>query len=422
MARAGGGSLIVLIVLVVTFLLASRTVATSQPVVASPPAPAGSAAPAEAGRSLRAACEFLWGRQGQDGGWHSETYGLLRSGQALTPFVLRALLSAPADSCPAAAGGVERARGFVRRHVSADGIVGADDPDVLEYPNYSTAYAVRCLARAGAPDDRGLVDRGLIDRMSRRLVAEQFTEARGFTTASPAFGGWGFGGRHRPGHTGHMDIAHTRRVLQALREAGVDDPQIYERARLFLRFMQRHPAESRPHPTPSNLEAHQALGTRETRDTLPRAPRFDGGFFLSPVVLDANKGAVFVDESGPYHGSYATATADGLLALLAAGVPADDERVRAARAWLERHEGLDHPAGIPRGGPQAWGAAVYFYHLAVRAEAEAALGFPRRLAAAIARELRPHQRPDGSFINERNHLMKENDPLLATALAVVALS
>jgi hypothetical protein len=37
-----------------------------------------------AGESLRKAQAFLWAKQGKDGGWCSETYGLLRTGQ-LTP-------------------------------------------------------------------------------------------------------------------------------------------------------------------------------------------------------------------------------------------------------------------------------------------------------------------------------------------------
>jgi hypothetical protein len=186
---------------------------------------------------------------------------------------------------------------------------------------------------------------------------------------------------------------------------------VFERALLFLRLMQRHPSERRPHPVPL-----------ETRGSLPKAPRFDGGFFFSPIVLDANKGAVLSDARGAFHGSYATATCDGLLALLAAGLPKHDARVRAARDWLLGHERLDHPEGIPRDTPQDWGQAVYYYHLAARAEAYAALGLQPRLRARIAPELAPRQRADGSFKNERNHLMKEDDPLLATTLAVIALS
>jgi hypothetical protein len=68
-----------------------------------------------------------------------------------------------------------------------------------------------------------------------------------------------------------------------------------------------------------------------------------------------------------------------------------------------------------------WGQALHYYHLAVRAEACAALGVgDSRFWAEIARLLALRQRPDGSFANA-NHLMKEDDPLLATALAARVL-
>jgi hypothetical protein len=373
--------------------LAALTVAESAP--APPPA------------ALHRACAYLWAKQAPDGGWHSETQGLLRSGQALTPFVLHALLSAPPSACaPANDDATLSALSFLRRHVNAEGVLGVFDPDVAEYPNYSTAYALRCFARFGRPADRPLVE-----KMRAQLEREQYSAANGFGETSLAFGGWGFGGRHAAGVTGHMDLAHTRRVLEALREAGTASPALYERALAFLRLMQRHPLETRPHPRPLEVPANVAAGVR-----------FDGGFFFSPIVLDANKGEVRGDPQGPYHASYATATADGLLALLAAGLSREDARVTAARDWLLAHERLDLPEGIPTGTPQEWGQAVYYYHLAVRAESYAALGIAARLRDSLPAELTPRQRADGSFANGRNHLMKEDDPLLATALAVIALT
>jgi squalene-hopene/tetraprenyl-beta-curcumene cyclase len=319
--------------------------------------------------------------------------------------VLHALAGAPKDACAPPAGAVARALGFLRRNVNADGMLGMQDPDVLEYPNYSTAYALRTLVELGSPTDRPLVE-----KMRDRLVAEQFGPANGFAESHLAFGGWGFGGKHAPGETGHMDLAHTRRVLDALRAAGGVPPAVFERALVFLRLMQRDPKERRAHPAP--LETGAAA----------KAPRFDGGFFFSPVVLDANKGAVHRDAQGRFHASYATATCDGLLSLLAAGVSKDDPRVRAARGWLLAHERLDHPEGIPKGTPQDWGQAVYYYHLAARAEAYQSLGLTEQLRGRIAGELTTKQRADGSFRNDKNHLMKEDDPLLATALALIALS
>jgi hypothetical protein len=387
-------------------LAAGIAIATLATALGGAPARTAPAAADGAADALPAACVYLWSRQAADGGWHSATYGLMRAGDALTPFVLHVLLTAPADRCVAPEGGVDRALVFLRHRVAADGQLGAADPDLLEYPTYATAYALRDFVRAGRPGDRALME-----KMRARLAQQQFGPARGFTETSPAFGGWGFGGTHPPGATGHMDLSHTRKVLQALREAGGTDDAVFARARVFLRLMQRHPTETRPHPAPLFVPAPP-----------PRGVRYDGGFFFSPVVLDANKGAVLTDDRGAFHGSYATATADGALALLAAGVPAGDERVQAARAWLLAHESLDRPDGIPADGPQAWDAAVDFYHLAVRAEAYRALGLASRLREALPRVLGPRQRPDGSFANDRSHLMKEDDPLLATSLAVLALA
>jgi hypothetical protein len=206
--------------------------------------------------------------------------------------------------------------------------VGVADPDVLEYPNYSTAYALRCFVRAGAP-----ADRELIERMRARLVSEQYAPDRGFDERTLVFGGWGFGGPRVAGRPGHMDLAHTRRVLEALREAGTREPTVFERALVFLRLMQRHPSESRPHPVPVTTAARPA-----------QRPRFDGGFFFSPVVLDANKGAVLADSRGLYHGATPRRPAT-------ARWPCEPRGCRSRRAGAGRATlaGPAHPAGPPGG-------------------------------------------------------------------------
>lgn len=349
-------------------------------------------------RALARACQWLWGRQGRDGDWHSGTYALLRSGQAYTPFVLDALLDVPEDVCPRPSGGVERALAFIRRHINEEGVIGLSDPDIMEYPNYSTAYALRCLLRAGSA-----ADKPLIDRMLRYLQKQQYREETGFAVSHPAYGGWGFGGVHPPGEPGHMDLAHTRRVLEALRAAGLNDRRTFARAEQFLRLVQRHPDDPRPQPAVESSE-------REP-------PPYDGGFYFSPIVLNANKG-----RGETYFHSYATATCDGLLALLAAGVPRDDERVQRALRWLRERPSLERPDGIPRDHPEPWDEALHFYHLAVRAEVYAALGGPAAWKDDIRHLLAGEQLADGHFENRASPLMKEDDPLLATSLAIVALS
>src|SRR5437870_5101958 len=76
---------------------------------------------------LQKAAEYLWAQQAQDGGFHSSTYGLLRSGQSLTPFVLDALLSVPASVLPARPAAVDRALGFIKKNTNSAGSLGQMD-------------------------------------------------------------------------------------------------------------------------------------------------------------------------------------------------------------------------------------------------------------------------------------------------------
>ena len=77
------------------------------------------------GALRRGAC-YLWSSQASSGGWHSETYGLLRSGQSLTPLIVIALLDAGASPNDPR---IQRAASFLARNVSADGAVGLSGDD-----------------------------------------------------------------------------------------------------------------------------------------------------------------------------------------------------------------------------------------------------------------------------------------------------
>jgi hypothetical protein len=322
---------------------------------------------------------------------------LLRGGQAWTPYVLHALLEAPDDVCEQPSEQIDVALDFIRRHTNAESVLGLSDPDILEYPNYATAYALRVLVRAGAP-----ADSVLIKQMAAYLAGQQFVEARSVERDDWAYGGWGFGERVLPpGSVGHVDLSHSRRILQALREAGYEEPAVYRHAEVFLRLLQKKT---------------DRLGA----DT----SYFDGGFFASPVVEDVNKASRETNASAeqPVFRSYATTTSDGILALLAAGVPPSDECVRAAMAWLRQHPAWEYPEGIPQDDPDQWHRVLFFYHLAVRSEAYAALKEPGTWRGDVVALLAEKQRGDGSFSNPYGAPNKEDDPLLATAMAVQALS
>ncbi len=350
---------------------------------------------------LTKATDYLWSKQADDGGWHSETHGILRGGQAWSPFVLLALVDAPGTIARRKDSAVERGLEFVRAHVNDEGVLGLSDPDVFEYPNYATSYAVRLLVR-----EEGKNDGPLIARMSDYLASQQLTEHRGFTEQDPVYGAWGFGETNLPpGTPGFADLSHTRRVLQALHDAGFEDSTACRKAELFLRIVQKHPAETRRQPGMED-------GTQGT-------PSYDGGFYFSPVVVARNKGGM--ENSGLFR-SYATATCDGVLALFLAGVPRDDERMVSALNWLSSHPLLDHPEGIPEDSPDRWQDVMFFYHLLVRSEVYSTFGVEGPWRSEIISLLEQRQHADGSFANPSGELNKEDDPILATAMVVYILT
>jgi Prenyltransferase and squalene oxidase repeat len=326
---------------------------------------------------LARAAAYLWSRQAEDGGWHSQTYGLLRSGQSMTPFVLAALLEVPAGVCPLPQAKLDRALAFLRSHTRADGALGLAD-DIPDYPNYATALAVMALAGARRPGWEAQ-----IKPMVEYLRSQQFVEQNGWRGEDPAYGAWGMGGERRPPpDTGHVDLSMTRHVIEALRAIGVApaDPAL-QRAQVFI-----------------------------TRCQNP-----DGGFFFTTTEFDTNKAG----HDGKQFRSYGTATADGIVALLATGWPREDARVVSAARWLKQHHrGMDVPGFV---GPayDRWPRGLAFYYSAASTEAFRALRM--NPGTQIVDGLRRAQRTDGSWSNPES-LVKEDDPLIATAFAVRALS
>ena len=319
---------------------------------------------------LRKAAQYLWAQQSEDGGFHSATYGLLRSGQSLTPFVLFALLSAPVDSMSSAPRGVERALTFIKANTNADGTLGLMDDTAADYPNYATALAVSALVKSGKPGYERI-----IDTMVEQLQSQQFSEANGWRPEDAPYGGWGMGGSiRRPPEAGHVDLSMTRYVLEALRQSGLPaSGAVISRALAFLE----------------------------------RSQNPDGGFFFSPVNPEINKAG---ESSGGGFASYGTSTADGVLALRAAGIPDADPRIAKAIKWLREHHHPDRAPGFENGTEKPWESGLRFYY--AHAISRALPDLPVEL---------PPQASDGSFRNS-NNLVKEDDPLIATTFALYVMA
>jgi Prenyltransferase and squalene oxidase repeat len=319
---------------------------------------------------LNKSAQYLWAQQSEDGGFHSATYGLLRSGQSLTPFVLVALLDAAGSAPPPPPGAVERALSFIKANTNADGALGLMGSSSADYPNYSTSLAVSAMVKARSPG----YERA-IEPMVAQLRSQQFCEANGWTPADAPYGGWGMGGPiHRPPETGHVDLSMTRYVLEALQLSGVP---------------------------PSDAVMTRALVFLE------RSQNPDGGFYFSPVNPEINKAG---NSSDGRFASYGSTTADGVLALRAAGIPDDDPRIEKAIRWLRLYHRPDRAPGFNKAPDQPWGFGLRFYYAHAIS----------RVLPGLRVEL-PPQAGDGSFRNT-NNLVKEDDPLIATAFALYVMA
>ena len=333
--------------------------------------------------------EWLLAQQGADGGWHSATYGQLKDGAAVTTLVLDALSRLPQAGRHLPA--IRKGLAFLDRGLARRGTIASPDGS-LDFPTYAAALWLttrRRLELAPPAEQR--------KRLIEYLLGAQVVEGRGFAADSPSYGGWDFLGKgDAQGITTGTNISVTRYVLEALaqesEEAGMAE----------------------------------AIGNAVGRGKayVLRCQQPDGGFAFTCEKASLNNKAAYSDEELTRPRPYATATCDGVLALIACGAAAGDERVAKAIDWLVKRPSLEVVPGFEGLPPEAgWQRGLRYYYYAglasVLAYYPAAEGEVRR--AALAGHVVGLQTKDGSWINESDR-MRENDPLIATALALTALA
>ena len=136
--------------------------------------------------------------------------------------------------------------------------------------------------------------------------------------------------------------------------------------------------------------------------------------------------SVDADGEAPQAGlrSYAAMTYAGLKSLLYAGVSKDDQRVRAALAWIGRHYDLESNPGLGQQG------VFYYYHVFGKTmnamekdEITDVAGVKHDWRKDLTAQLAKRQKTDGSWTNAENSARwYEGDPNLVTAYSLLALS
>lgn len=342
--------------------------------------------------SIRKGVVWFSGKQSGDGGWRSETYGLMRSGQSMTPWTLYVLTQIPN---PEARIPVQKGLRFLLDQVNPDGSVGTRD--IQEYPTYSTALSVIVLIRLKPANWQQT-----INRMTQYLQTRQLTEHLGWEISDREYGGWGNATwLAKPAEpmpeifrdlvVERVDLSHTVFVLEAFHTAGrPPGDEIWPKTLVFVEKCQND----------------------------------DGGFIFAPNSILGNKaGTIGKDTNGVLrYRSYGSMTADGVQALLFCGLPPDHPRIKAGLEWLTANFQVDQCPGFTNEPQPPWAKGVVFYYywsvsrLLKSLNPTSGADWAEKMAVRLIQS----QQPDGSWVNPIG-LMKENDPLIATGFALMTL-
>jgi squalene-hopene/tetraprenyl-beta-curcumene cyclase len=322
--------------------------------------------------------DFLRNTQAQDGSWTTP------NAPGISALVVASLLQSglkPDD--PTVARGLKHLESFIQK----DG--GIYFPQT-SHKNYETCIAILALTAANSG---GRYDKAIADA-AKFLRHLQWDEGEGIESSEPSYGGAGYGSHQRP------DLSNTQFLVEALRAsgAGPDDPAI-QKALVFVSRSQ-------------NLET--------TNNNTPFAAKInDGGFYYTPAAGGTSQAGT--EPNGGLR-SYGSMTYAGLKSMIYAGLDRDDQRVKAAVEWIQKHYSLEQNPGMGQQG------LYYYYHTFAKGLSAAEFdrfeddkGRRHDWRADLVAQLANLQQSNGSWVN-RAERWYEGDPNLVTAYALMALS
>lgn len=331
---------------------------------------------------------WLIRQQLEDGGWHSGTYGGLRDGAAVTSLALYTLGGLPDSDKPEMVALAESAARFLETGFQKRRTIASPD-GTLDYPTYAAALIVSAMRQIPS-----LAETLPRKRLLEYLLDAQATARRGFAEDSPEYGGWDLlGMEDATGISTGTNVSVTFYVLEALHD--VDTPAAADARGLAKQWL---------------LRSQRATG--------------DGGFTFTADAMSHNNKAQWRDQERRRPRSYGSPTADGIQALLHCGLKEEDESVASAVRWLADHPAVEIVPGFEELPAElGWRDGLRFYY------AQSLTRVLRLLPKAVAEEraerlakwLLREQAEAGLWRNESAR-MREDDPLIATSLALAALA
>jgi len=296
---------------------------------------------------------------------------------------------------------VAGASGFLLKCQREDGAIDAGDQS--KYENYYTSATLMALSIIDDPSTSAAREKMKKFILSlQRLEDKRIKGGFGYNTAESA------------------DLSNAQYAVEALRTAGVpdDDPAM----KRLLVFLERTQNRS------ENASNKNASYTIEDKTIVPGN---DGSAGYEPGVSKAGMHRL---PDGTYvPRGYGSMTYALLKCYILVGLEADDPRVKATLTWLGENYTWDENPGFrdvakESNRPEApyWG--LYYYYLtaakALRLVGADTIKTPqgdRDWRADLAAAILNRQAEDGSWTNEQAARWQENDPLIATGYALIAL-
>lgn len=356
-------------------------------------------------KMLGSALHWLVAEQRTDGGWPKVHASVLGEEAATAPpttaIAAVALLSAPPSLRDKYARQIERGIEYLLAHQGPDGAIGMPG-EAWQLKSFVTSVALKacCLRDPGRYQAE-------IAQMVKFFEQNQVEERHGFSPLDWRYGGWNFFDNLDPksGDRVRVDLCVARFVTDALQLAGVPaEHPLWEKSRIHVRRCQNW------------------------QDDEERLTIADDGGFISPPRF-SKAGPLYLSVERIRFRSYGSTTCDGLQALLNLGFPKDHPRVQSAFQWICRNYTIAQNPGFPPDSMFPFATGLYYYYLMTLAESLRAYGQERILTPdgtqhywirEITYQLSYVQKPEG-FWKNRENVMSEDDPILATSLSAIAL-
>lgn len=331
---------------------------------------------------------FLKGTQNADGLWQSNP----AEPPGVSALVLRALAMDPTTGAKSDA--EKKGYAALLKLQKPDGGIYID-----MLANYNTAIAVSSLAAANDPSYKPAIDKAVAFLKGIQIKGDE---------KDPSTGGMGYGESKggRGGRGPRADLSNTHMFIDALHDAGLkSDDSAFKEA---LKFVSR---------TQNRSESNDQKWAGE-----------DGGFIYTPANGGASNAGEYLEPDGARRlRSYGLMTYAGLKSMIYAGLTKDDPRVKAAWDWITRNWTLDENPGMKLGDPSKAKAGMYYYYhtvaSALHAYGEPIITDPKGAKhdwrVELTEKLKSLQHEDGTWTGDKSWM--ENNPILATAYAVLAL-